>query len=222
MGRSGGPPTGEYITNGRGPVREQSYYDHETKKALLKQNWAWACMRSDIWAQFQLLFGFAEVGGSDFFYSMGADRETANGLAEGYVQGATLIMTEGVLGGGFQAPSVMGRGASTAGMGEYTTIYRAVSQAEVDDIANFGFRMNSGGYETGKLFAPTFEEAAQFGKYNFGFDGIPNTIMRARVPNNVLNNATKFGADGMNAISIPADQLHLLYGEPINFSPWLK
>lgn len=91
---------------------------------------------------------------------------------------------------------------------ETTTIYRVVSEAELKDIGEFGFRTKAGGYETGKLFTPTFEEAAQFGKYNYGFDGIPNTIMKVRVPNSVLNSAFKFEADGMNAISIPADQLH--------------
>jgi len=96
---------------------------------------------------------------------------------------------------------------------------RAVSQAEVDDIAKFGFRMKAGGYETGKLFAPTLQEATQFGKYNFGLDGIPNTIMKVRVPNSVLNGATKFSADGMNAISIPDDQLKFLKATPLNYSP---
>jgi hypothetical protein len=104
----------------------------------------------------------------------------------------------------------------------YSTIYRAVSQAEVDDIAKVGFRMKSGGYETGKLFAPTLREATQFGKYNFRLDGVPNTIMKVKVPDSVLNGATQFGADGMNAISIPANQLHLLKAKPLNYSPWLK
>lgn len=57
--------------------------------------------------------------------------------------------------------------------------------------------MKAGGYESGKLFASTLQEAIQFGKYNFGLDGIPNTIMKVRVPNSVLNGATKFGADGV-------------------------
>jgi RHS repeat-associated protein len=104
----------------------------------------------------------------------------------------------------------------------YSTIYRAVSKAELDDIAKNGFRNKEGAYETGKLFAPTLEEAAQFGKNNFMFDGIPNTIVKVRVPNNILENAYKFGADGMNAISIPANQLNLLKGSPLKFSPWLK
>ncbi|MBD1432701.1 RHS repeat-associated core domain-containing protein [Sphingobacterium sp. DN00404] len=117
---------------------------------------------------------------------------------------------------------VLARSLSALKMAEggYSTIYRAVSQAELDDIAKFGLRTKSGGYELGKLFAPTLKEATQFGKYNFGLDGIPNTIIKVRVPNSILNGAKKFGADGMNAISIPANQLHLLKAKPLNYSPW--
>ncbi|MEX2235381.1 MAG: RHS repeat-associated core domain-containing protein [Cyclobacteriaceae bacterium] len=113
-------------------------------------------------------------------------------------------------------------GVAVAANGGSSTIYRAVSTAEVDDIAHFGFRTKPGGYETGKLFAPTLQEATQFGKGNFMLDGIPNTIMKVRVPNSVLNGAHKFGADGMNAISIPANQLHLLRGTSLNYSPLFR
>lgn len=89
-------------------------------------------------------------------------------------------------------------------------------------IAQYGLRMKPGGYETGKLFAPTLKEATQFGKYNFGLDGVPNNIIKVGVPNSVLNGAVKFGADGMNAIAIPANQLHLLKVEPLNYNPWLR
>ena len=100
-----------------------------------------------------------------------------------------------------------------------SNIYRAVSQPELDDIAKFGLRNKAGAYETGKLFAPTAREAAQFGKNNFMFDGHPNTIMKVQIPNSVLNNSYRFGADGMNAISIPANQLHRLRATPLNLSP---
>ena len=100
-----------------------------------------------------------------------------------------------------------------------TTIYRAVSQAELEDIAAFGMRNKAGAYETGKLFAPTLEEAAQFGRNNYLFDGLPNTIMKVRVPNSVMQNAYRFGADGMNAISIPSEYLQFLKATPLNFSP---
>jgi hypothetical protein len=109
-----------------------------------------------------------------------------------------------------------------AAKGGSTTLYRAVSKAELDDIAQFGFRTKAGGYETGKLFAPTLNEATQFEKANFMFDGIPNTIMKVKVPNSVMNGAYRFGADGMNAISIPANQLSLLRGTPLNYSPFFR
>ena len=100
-----------------------------------------------------------------------------------------------------------------------STIYRAVSKPELDDIANFVLNNKAGAYELGKLFAPTAREAVQVGKNNFMFDGLPNTIMKVRVPNNVLNNSYRFGADGMNAISIIANQLHRLKATLLNFSP---
>jgi RHS repeat-associated protein len=110
------------------------------------------------------------------------------------------------------------------------TIFRAVSDAELKDIANFGFRPNPDqrGYGTEKLFAPTIEEAAQFGKNNYGLDlkylkkEVPNTIVEVKVPNSVLKEAYKFTADRMNAISIPSIQLHLLKGKPLNYSPYIK
>ncbi len=100
-----------------------------------------------------------------------------------------------------------------------TTVFRAVSQGELEDIAAYGLRNRAGAYETGKLFAPILEEAAQFGKNNFMFDRLPNTIMKVKVPNSVMQNAYMFGADGMNAISIPTEYLQFLNATPINYSP---
>ena len=93
--------------------------------------------------------------------------------------------------------------------------------AELDDIATFGIRDigASHTYSGDKLFAPTLSEAAKFGRINYGFDKLPNTIIKVKVPNSVLNNAYRFGADGMNAIEIQASQLHLLKATPLNYSP---
>ncbi len=110
----------------------------------------------------------------------------------------------------------------TAAAKNSTTIYRAVSKAELDDIAKFGLRNKAGAYETGKLFAPTLKEAAKFGKNNFMFDGLPNTLIKVQVPSNVMSGAFRFGADGMNAIAIPANQLSFLRATPLNFSPLIK
>lgn len=78
-----------------------------------------------------------------------------------------------------------------------------------------------GQYED-KLFAPTLEDATRYGRGFYGFDRVPNTIMEVKVPNSVLKTATKFEADGMNAIFIPSDQLNLLKAKPLNFSPVVK
>ena len=45
-------------------------------------------------------------------------------------------------------------------------------------------------------------------------------IVQTGGENNVLNNAYKFSADGMNAISIPSYKLHLLNGTPLPYSPF--
>lgn len=85
--------------------------------------------------------------------------------------------------------------------------------------AKVGLTSKSRAYEIGKLFTPTIEEAAQFGKNNFKFDGIPNTILEVKVPNSVMQKAYQFPADGMNAVSIPTEQLPLLQATPLNYSP---
>ncbi len=90
-----------------------------------------------------------------------------------------------------------------------TKLYRAVSDAELADIGENGVQVNPDGsnYQTGKLFATTAEDAAQFGKNNFPWDGEPNTVIEVKVSNKVMKTATKFTADQMPAVSIPANQL---------------
>ncbi|WP_160715072.1 DUF6443 domain-containing protein [Chitinophaga solisilvae] len=102
-----------------------------------------------------------------------------------------------------------------------TTLYRSVSGAELTSIAEKGgLSMGVGSYETGKLFAIAASDAAQFGKANFAFDQIPNTIIKVRVPNAVMKTVTMFEADGMPAVSIPANQLPKInFIKPLNFSP---
>lgn len=79
-----------------------------------------------------------------------------------------------------------------------------------------------GGYETGKLFALSIDDAVRFGRNNYILDGIPNYLIRVNVPNRVMNNAFRFRADGMEAISIPANQLNRLSAIPYYFSPVVK
>jgi len=101
------------------------------------------------------------------------------------------------------------------------TLYRAVSKAELDDIARWGLRSRGGqyGYESGKLFATSLDDAATFGRNNFRFDGTPNFLIKVRAPRSAMKQAFTFGADGMNAVSIPSNQLRNLTVSPLNFSP---
>jgi len=147
-------------------------------------------------------------------------------LAEGAALAGTAGGAEGAgtaqVSTSFSLESAPKSGLSlNAGAGDgTTTLYRAVSPAELGDISANGFRNISTGYETGKLFATSAEDAARFGKNNFTFDGIPNTIVQAEVPSSVMNTATHFEADAMNAVSIPAQQLPAVKSlGPLNFSP---
>jgi len=101
-----------------------------------------------------------------------------------------------------------------------TTLFRAVSKAELDDIGSNGLRTANGSYETGKLFTTTPTNASQFGKYNFKFDLESNTIIQVKVPNSVMKTTTRFTADGMPAVSIPSNQLSKIKQvTPLNQSP---
>lgn len=100
------------------------------------------------------------------------------------------------------------------------TLFRAASSAEVSDMVTNGVRNTATGYETSKLFATSAADAAQYGKNNFKFDGVPNTVVKVKVPNSVMKNATVFQADGMRAVSIPANQLQKVkVVNPLNYTP---
>jgi RHS repeat-associated protein len=105
-----------------------------------------------------------------------------------------------------------------------TTLFRAASEAEVVDMAANGVRNVSTpgvpGYDQVKLFATSAEDAAQFGKNNFGLDGIPNTVVPVQVPKSVMKTATTHTMDGMSAVAIPANQLSKVKPlGPLNYSP---
>jgi RHS repeat-associated protein len=104
-----------------------------------------------------------------------------------------------------------------------TTLFRSVSKVELDDIVEFGLRTKQGGYELSKLFATTLTDAARFGKNNFQFDKIANHLIKVEVPNSVIRDATFFTADGMKAVSIPANQLvNIKNITPYTWSPLIK
>lgn len=83
----------------------------------------------------------------------------------------------------------MGARSTIGALTPKLTLFRAVSPAERADIPVNGIRLGPSGYSTGKLFATSAEDAAQFGKNNFQLDGIPNTIIKVEVPNSVKKTA---------------------------------
>lgn len=126
-------------------------------------------------------------------------------LASGALVDANWIIDLGV---GVGSISFKLLGNLTARLGS-TTLYRAVSMAELDDIAINGIR-NASGYQTGKLFATTAEDAANFGKINYFFDKQPFTIIKTSIPNRYLPMLFKGEMDLMPAISVPTNLFNQL------------
>lgn len=141
----------------------------------------------------------------------GSTVEKSAAITETVLDVASIVVgTKGALGVG-------GTGAAAS---KSTTLFRAASSAEVTDMGVNGIRNVSTGYETGKLFATSPADAAQFGKNNFALDGIPNTVVPVQVPNAVMKTTTTFTADGMKAVSIPVDQFKYVRPlPPLNISP---
>ena len=108
-----------------------------------------------------------------------------------------------------------------------TKLYRAVSKAELDDIANNGIR-NASGYESGKLFATTVQDASNFGNLNYKFDKEPFTIIQTKIPNKYSSQLYKGEMDLMDVISVPNDLFNklttpkTLFSTPLPKHPWLK
>ena len=142
------------------------------------------------------------------------------GLSEGVTLADEIVVTASKTGGSVATSNSVG-GLITGGGNTITSLFRAVSKAELDDIALHGIRtLPRTGYETGKLFATSLDDAARFGRGNFSFDKIPNHLIRVDVPSSVMKNSLKFSADGMNAVAIPANQLGKLQSIfRFNFSP---
>lgn len=119
------------------------------------------------------------------------------------------------------APVFAGGSSMLSVVPQNTSLFRAVSRAELDDImgAGSGFRPNPNGssYETGKLFTRSAEEAAQFGRNNFRLDGQPFYIVETEAPAFVMRSSFSFTADSMRAVSVPTSQLRSL-STPRTFS----
>jgi hypothetical protein len=99
------------------------------------------------------------------------------------------------------------------------TLYRAVSQGELNDMRINGIR-NANGYETGKLFATSPQDAANYGRLNFGFDRQPFTIIQTSIPNRYSPMLYRGEMDLMQAVSVPKSLFNQLSKPNIfNYTP---
>ena|GEM_PF-5838809 len=104
--------------------------------------------------------------------------------------------------------------AKSGGGSSFTSLFRAVSQAEFDDIAENGIRVAPNGYTTGKLFATSATDAREYGRLLQDLDEAVGKgrskfyIIEVQVPNSVMEQSTRFQADGMKAINVPEELLN--------------
>ena len=97
-------------------------------------------------------------------------------------------------------------------MGEaVTSLYRAMAKAELDDLAQAGFRQHSDGLSLeSKLFATSLDDAARFGRDNFRFDEVPFHIIEVQVPTSIADQFEKLTLDFKSAVNVSRDMLSLL------------
>ena len=94
---------------------------------------------------------------------------------------------------------------------EVTSLYRAVAKAELDDMAQAGFRQHPDDLSLeSKLFATSPEDAARFGRDNFRFDEVPFHIIEVQVPTSIANQFEKLTLDFKPAVNVSRDVLPLL------------
>jgi RHS repeat-associated protein len=131
--------------------------------------------------------------------------------------GAKMGMVFGGIGGGISGYL---RAAKTPGLNRWTgkpttvppkttSIYRAVSSKEYNDISENGLRPNPDGtgYQEGKLFYKSYEDAVKnTAAYDARF-GQESTIIEIKVPNSSSQYFTNFEMDGFNVIYIKAQDL---------------
>lgn len=106
------------------------------------------------------------------------------------------------------AGAAASRVAAETGGGGTTSIFRAVSKGEADDIAENGFRQAPNGRSLeAKLFATNAEDAARYGRINYGIDGQPFHIVEARVPTSFVDQLYAGTADRMPFLGVNPGQL---------------
>ena len=113
------------------------------------------------------------------------------GLAAASVVGIATRAAGGALAGmrvgeaaASAAEAAAGAGANGAAEGT-TTLYRAVSEAELMDIGESGVFRSGPGSMGNKWFAESAEDAASWGKQFFKMDGQPFFTVRVHVPNSI-------------------------------------
>jgi hypothetical protein len=100
----------------------------------------------------------------------------------------------------------------STGLGvERTSLYRAVAKAELDDIAQAGFRQHPDGLSLeSKLFATSPEDASRFGRDNFRLDEVPFHLIEVQVPAAVVDQFEQLTLDFKLAVSVSREELSLL------------
>ncbi|GGD34343.1 hypothetical protein [Flavobacterium orientale] len=132
----------------------------------------------------------------------------------------------------FSSP-VFGMGLGLKGFalnrGKSVDLFRAISGDELIDIANMGFR-NKGGYETGKLFATSAEDASNFGRLFYQADNKPFFIIKTSINTKYETLLFRTEMDLMEGISVPNNlfkKLNLkntsvIDAMPLPNHPWIK
>ena len=109
--------------------------------------------------------------------------------------------------------------AASEGGTQVTNLYRAVSEAEAQDIQDYGgFRpaVNGQSYQ-GKLFATSAEDAARFGRINFKLSHgtQPFFIVEADVPTSLATSYYHDTMDRMPAVAVYQEELPQLNSESL-------
>ena len=95
--------------------------------------------------------------------------------------------------------------------GEVVSLYRAVAKAELDDIAQVGFRQHPQSLSLeSKLFATSPEDAARFGRDNFRFDNVPFHLIEAHIPLTIVEQCEPLLLDFKPAVNVPRELLPVL------------
>ena len=105
--------------------------------------------------------------------------------------------------------------------GEFTRLYRAVSDAELEDILRFGFRPGAGTMEI-KLFTTSAEDAAFFAQnILFPLDQKPLTVVEVEVPDSLVAQFFQFTTDGKRTIAVDPgflpDLNAVVHVQPLHF-----